>query len=134
MDYRYETKESARDFHKQRKAFLIYKNKVDFLPPNCSMSHFEYCKSKGIGKDEFNKLTRGYFFNGRLLFYKDNFIYDDLVIQDALKHINEIVNKLHIDNFNIYFGALPQEDFKPDFLYGIYKDGKIIEQFQQVIK
>lgn len=32
MDYRYETKDSSRDFHKQRKAFIILNNKLYFLP------------------------------------------------------------------------------------------------------
>ena len=32
MDYRYETKDEARDFHKQRKAFIILYGKLEFLP------------------------------------------------------------------------------------------------------
>lgn len=30
MDYRYETKDEARDFHKQRKAFIILNNVLEF--------------------------------------------------------------------------------------------------------
>ena len=29
MDYRYETKDETRDFHKQRIAFIIYDNKIE---------------------------------------------------------------------------------------------------------
>lgn len=126
MDYRYETKESARDFHKQRRAFLIYKNEVEFMPQNCCMSHYEYCQTKDMSKEIFNTITRGCFINGNILFYKDNFIYDDLVIKEALEHIEKIAKELNQSEFNIYFGALPQDDFKPDFLYGKYKNGKII--------
>ena len=32
MDYRYETKNEARDFHKQRRAFIILDNILEFLP------------------------------------------------------------------------------------------------------
>lgn len=32
MDYRYETKNEVRDFHKQRKAFLILNDELEFLP------------------------------------------------------------------------------------------------------
>lgn len=31
MDYRYETKNEAREFHKQRTAFIIYENKIEFI-------------------------------------------------------------------------------------------------------
>ncbi len=126
MDYRYETKESARDFHKQRRAFLIYKNKVEFMPKGCHMSHYEYSQIKGMSKEEFNKMTRGCLIGDNVLFYKDNFIYDDLVIKEALEHIDEIALELDRNEFNIYFGALPQDNFKPDFLYGKYKNGEVI--------
>ena len=126
MDYRYETKESARDFHKQRRAFLIYKNEVEFMPKDCHMSHYEYCQVKGMSKEEFNKMTRGCLIGDNVLFYKDNFIYDDLVIKEALEHIDEIALELNRSEFNIYFGALPQDNFKPDFLYGKYIGGKVI--------
>ena len=32
MDYRYETKNEVRDFYKQRKAFLILNDELEFLP------------------------------------------------------------------------------------------------------
>ena len=58
MDYRYETKDEARDFHKQRKAFVILNNELEFLPNGSSMSHFEYCQLKGISKELFNKIVK----------------------------------------------------------------------------
>ena len=57
MDYRYETKEEARDFHKQRKAFIILTDALEFLPEGSSMSHFEYCKSKGLVKQDMKLKT-----------------------------------------------------------------------------
>ena len=47
MDYRYETKNEARDFHKQRKSFIIINGEVHYIPEGSAMSHFEYCQTKG---------------------------------------------------------------------------------------
>jgi len=56
MDYRYETKNEARDFHKLRKAFIIRNNVLEFLPINSSSSHYEYCKSKVYQRKNLIKL------------------------------------------------------------------------------
>lgn len=125
MDYRYETKNDSRSFHKQRKAFIIYKNNVEYLPKNSELSHFEYCKSKGIDKDEFNTLIRGYFLNGNLVFYKDNFTYDEQLINESLKYLKEISKDLDQKQFNIYYGHLPKDNFKLDLFYGEYINGII---------
>lgn len=125
MDYRYETKNEARDFHKQRKAFIILNGMLEFLPEGSSMSHFEYCETKGLDKETFNKITRGYYLNGNVIFYKDNFIYDDKVIDEALKHLKDISEKISVSEFEIYFGQLPEENFALDFHYGKYVDGKV---------
>lgn len=125
MDYRYETKNEARDFHKQRKAFIILNKKIDFLPEGSGMSHFEYCQIKGIDKEEFNKITRGYYLDGKVVFYKDNFIYDNELINEALLYLDEISKKIIQTEFDIYFGQIPNENFALDYHYGRYKNGKI---------
>jgi len=127
MDYRYETNDNARDFHKSRMAFIIFDNCVEFLPHGSSMSHFEYCQTKNISKSEFNNIIRGYYLNDNLVFYKDNFIYDDALIIESLIHIKTIAKVLNKRKFNIYFGELPQENFKLDFFYGKFDNGKIIK-------
>ena len=127
MDYRYETKNEARDFHKQRRAFVIINRKLEFLPLGSQMSHFEFCQSKGIEKENFNKLTRGYFLNGNVVFYKDYFIYDEILIKEALDFVSQIAKELSLNEFNIYFGQLPEENFKLDYYYGKYSNGKIIK-------
>lgn len=126
MDFRYETKDEARDFHKQRKAFIIMNNELEFLPINSSMSHFEYCSSKGLTKEEFNKITRGYYLNGNIVFYKDNFIYDKKVIEEGLEFLDEISPKILVHEFAIYFGQIPEKNFALDFYYGRYINGKVI--------
>ena len=127
MDYRYETKDEARDFHKQRKAFIILNEKLDFLPEGSSMSHYEYCQTKGLSKEEFNKITRGYYLNGNVIFYKDNFIYDEEVISNALKVVDEISQTIGVHEFKIYFGQLPEKNFALDYYYGKYKNRTIIK-------
>ncbi len=126
MDFRYETKDEARDFHKQRKAFIILNGVLEFLPEGSAMSHFEYCQSKGIDKNIFNEITRGYYLNGNLIFYKDNFIYDDYLICEALRYVDEISSKLSLNEFEIYFGQLPEQNFALDYHYGKYYNGTII--------
>lgn len=118
----------ARDFHKQRKAFIILNNVLEFLPEGSTMSHFEYCASKGMDKEAFNKITRGFYINGAVVFYKDNFIYDDAVILEALEHIEEIRKKVNSNEFDIYFGELPDQGFVYDYHYGKYENGKIIRK------
>lgn len=126
MDYRYETKDEARSFHQQRKAFIIYNNEVEFLPEGSAMSHYEYCQTKGMEKEEFNKITRGFYLNGNLIFYKDNFIYDEGLIKEALAHLDEIAAKLDVKNFEMYFGVLPEQNFAYDNHYGKYENGKVV--------
>ena len=127
MDYRYETKDSTRDFHKQRKAFIILNNNVYFLPDGSYMSHFEYCKKIGLDKETFNSITRGYYLNDKLVFYKDNFTYDNNLIEESLNFIDEISDELKVDEFEIYFGHLPEENFKLDYYYGKYQRKKKIK-------
>ncbi len=127
MDYRYEAKEEARDFHKQRKAFIIIDGNLEFLSDGSSMSHFEYCETKGLSKEDFNKITRGYYLSGNVVFYKDNFIFDDEVIKNGLNAVGEISKKLNIDEFEIYFGELPEQGFALDYHYGKYVNGTIIK-------
>ena len=128
MDYRYETKDEARDFHKLRKAFIILNGVLEFLPEGSSMSHFEYCSTKGLSKEEFNKITRGYYLNKNTIFYKDNFIYDEKVIEEALRVVGEIAEKIQENEFDIYFGQLPDQNFALDYHYGKYIDGKVIKE------
>ena len=102
MDFRYETKKEARDFHKQRTAFIIINDKIIFIK-NSEMSHWEYCQSINISKEIFNQLTRGYYLNGDIVFYKDNFTYDDNVIEEGLKYLYKIKEECNFDKANIYF-------------------------------
>ena len=125
MDYKKKKKNEARDFHKQRKAFIILNGVLEFLPEGSAMSHYEYCQTKGMDKETFNTITRGFYLNGNTIFYKDNFIYDEELIKEALEHVNEIAEKVNEEKFEIYFGTLPDQGFAYDYHYGKYEKGKI---------
>ena len=59
-----------------------------------------------MSKEDFNKITRGYYLSGNVVFYKDNFTFDDEVIENSLNVVDEISKKINIDEFEIYFGQL----------------------------
>lgn len=130
MDYRYETKDEARDFHKQRRAFIILNGILEFLPEGSEMSHFEYCQSKGLDKNNFNKITRGYYLNGYVVFYKGNFIFDENLINEALKYLEEISLMVSANELEIYFGQLPEKNFALDYYYGKYCNGTILRKIE----
>lgn len=122
LDFRYVTKEESRDFHSRRRAFVIYNDELLFIEQGSSMFHWEFCSSKlNLTKDEFNKLTRGYYLDGILVFYKDHFIYDEDVIKEGLKYVSQIKKTLKIDEVKIYFGVVVGklgEEWPPDYYYG----------------
>lgn len=125
------TKDETREFHKCRKAFTILNDKLDFLPEGSAMSHYEYCQTKGLNKNNFNRITRGYYLNNNVVFYKDNFIFDENVISEALNHLDEISSKVLSSEFEIYFGKIPEENFALDFHYGKYYNGTILKRNEE---
>ena len=128
MDYRYETPDEARKFHKQRRAFIVINNKLEFLPKGSPMSHYEYCLSKNISKQVFNSLIRGYYLDGNLVFYKDSFVYDKELILESLNYLTQIAKTIEVEEFNVYFGIKINNGFHFDLYYGKYKNGEIIKE------
>ncbi len=124
MDYRYETKEEIMDFHKKRIAFIIINNELHFIK-NGGLSHWEYCANMNITKEEFNKLIRGYYINNNVVFYKDNFIYDEDVINTSLKYLSKIKKECNVIRMNIYFGCKVDTNllvWPYDYYYGIINE------------
>lgn len=66
--------------------------------------------------------------NGNVVFYKDNFIYDDNLISESLQFLNEISKELLIEKFDIYFGKIVDQNFAFDYHYGRYENGNIIKE------
>lgn len=87
------------------------------------MSHWKFCQkhSPEMTKDKFNEITRGYYLSGDLVFYKDNFYYNENVIKEALNYITKIKNKLKLKDVKINFGLIvgkPGENWPTDYYYG----------------
>ena len=93
-----------KNFHKSRVAFLIYNSKIMFLE-NSEMSHFEWAKTIGISKEDFNELTRGYCYKANIIFYKGDFSYDKKVENDALKYCLDILKHCNLKHAKIYVGV-----------------------------
>lgn len=83
MDYRYEIAKEGRDLHRRRNAFIVIDKKIYYLIAS-EKTHWEFCQETNISKEKFNQLTRGYYIDGNIVFYKGNFIYDQALICDAM--------------------------------------------------
>ena len=124
VDCRFDTKSGSRDFHSRRRAFIIYNDEVNFLEEGSSLSHWEFAQIKfpEITKEIFVELTRGYFMDNEVVFYKGNFCYDDGVIAEGLKHVGNIRHFVGSDEvIKIYFGTKvgkPGEIWEKDLYYG----------------
>ena len=130
MDYRYETKDEARVFHKRRTAFIVIEDKLYYIK-NSEQTHWEFCQKRGVSKEQFNKMTRGYYIDGNIVFYKGNFTYDEELIKDGLKYIMKIKEDCKLGKMKIYFGLrIPEKDepWEYNYYYGkITADNQIIK-------
>lgn len=130
MDYRYETKDEARVFHKRRTAFIVIVDKLYYIK-NSEQSHWEFCQKRGVSKEQFNKMTRGYYIDENIVFYKGNFTYDEELIKDGLKYIMKIKEDCKLGKMKIYFGLrIPEKDepWEYNYYYGkITADNQIIK-------
>jgi len=132
----FERNTSDRDFHQRRRAFLIVNNQIYFMKKGSTQSHWEYCQESfpDISKDEFNKIIRGFYLDGDVVFYKGNFTYDDEVIETSLKYLSKIKDELGAAKMEIYFGTIidtTKEIWPYDYHYGrIDENDEIIRILQ----
>ena len=97
----------TKNFHKSRVAFLIYNNKIMFLE-NSEMSHFEWAKSIGISKEDFNSLTRGYCYKANIIFYKGEFSYDyrnSIKIKLLINYCLDVLRHCKLTHAKVYVGV-----------------------------
>ena len=95
---------TEQEFHKSRIAFMLIENKIIYLE-NSSMSHLEWYLSLGYEKEEFKNIIRGYYKEGKIVFYKDDFTYDNEVIEIAKKINDEIKKYANDKNAEVYVGV-----------------------------
>lgn len=95
---------TEQEFHKSRVAFMIIENKIIYLE-NSFMSHIEWYLSLGYKKEEFDNVIRGYYRDGKIVFYKEDFIYDDEVIEVAKEISREIKKQVNDGKAEVYVGV-----------------------------
>lgn len=85
--------------------FMIFNNEVKYLNNN-SMDHREWFISLGGNIDDYPNLVRGFISNGKIVFYKNNFSYDEEVIKAAKIYAPSMKVVLG-DNLEVWCGVLP---------------------------
>lgn len=86
--------EAEQKFHQSRIAFMIIDNEIMYLYDS-GMSHLEWYLSLKLPEEKFDNVVRGYYKDGKVIFYKGDFMYDDEVIEYAKYYGNSIKETVH---------------------------------------
>lgn len=92
-------------FHISRVAFMIIEDKIIYLN-NSKLSHIEWYNSLNYDLDKFDAIVRGYYRDGKIVFYKGDFEYDEEVIENAKRYGNEIREYVENKNAEVYVGVI----------------------------
>lgn len=95
-------------FHNSRIAFMIIDNEILYLE-NSSMGHIEWYRSLGYDENNFENVVRGYYKDGKIIFYKGDFIYDSETIEWAKKVYKDIMKKVNNMNSEVWVGVEKKE-------------------------
>ena len=113
--YVFKENEKTIAFHKSRRMFCIYENKLFIAKPNLSYSHAVWFEKEGwISKEKddlMNSLVRGMIdTKGDIYFYIG---YDFEINQEAesifFSHLKELVKKLYLKHNSEIFGGLVKQ-------------------------
>lgn len=85
--------------------FMIFNNEVKYLNDS-KMDHREWFLSLGGKEEDYPNLIRGFISNGKIVFYKNNFSYDEEVIKTAKRYAPSMKIVLG-DNLEVWCGVLP---------------------------
>ena len=85
--------------------FMIFNNEVKYLS-NSNMDHKSWFISLGGKEEDYPNLIRGFINNGKIVFYKENFSYDEEVIRIAKRYAPSMKIVLG-DNLEVWCGVLP---------------------------
>lgn len=123
--------EKIKAFHRSRRMFCIYKDKLFIAKPNLPYSHAVWFSKEGWVEnkkdDPMNNAVRGIIKNGDIYFYVG---YDFDVSREAelifFKHLKELVDKLKLKPNAKIFGGMIKDTSKtewdPKKEYGEVKD------------
>jgi hypothetical protein len=102
----------ARNFHKQRRMFVIKNNQLIIAPENVDYSHAEWFRLLGwLNEDNaldlMNSLVRGYVDETGIYFYKGyTFFIDEDAKESFFRFVNELNNLLKFNSNLHVFGGL----------------------------
>jgi hypothetical protein len=114
--YGFEEDEKVKDFHRSRRMFCIYQNKLVIAKPNLSYSHATWFEKEGwISKEKdelMNDLVRGIINDkGDIYFYTG---YDFEINTDIEKiffsHLKELTKNLNLNPNSKIFGGLIKKE------------------------
>jgi UDP-N-acetylmuramate-alanine ligase len=97
-----------KEFHKSRIAFMIIQNQIMYLSDS-TMSHLEWFESLELPNENFNDIVRGYVKNGKIIYYKGDFEYDEDVLNVAKSTCNQIMEETGSYGFKVYAGVTKGE-------------------------
>lgn len=111
--------EKVKDFHRSRKMFCIYNNKLYIAKPNLPYSHAFWFESEWWMNDKnddlMNNITRWIIDSeGDIYFYVGyDFRINETIEKEFFKYLNELVTNLNINkNSNIYWWLIKAESGK----------------------
>jgi len=129
--YGFKEDEKTIAFHKSRRMFCIYENKLFIAEPNLPYSHAVWFEKEGwISRkkdDLMDSLVRGIIdSNGDIYFYiKYEFEINDEAESTFFSHLKELVEKLNLKSNSKIFGGLIKQDsgkWPPRKEYGKIED------------
>lgn len=116
MKYGASTDEKIRDFHRSRRMFCIYEDKLIIADSNLPYSHAEWFKEKGWISEKNDKLmdeiVRGIVdSNYDIYFYKGyDFHIDEETEKVFFSHLDELVKNLGLDLSSRVFGGMIKQE------------------------
>lgn len=110
--------EVEQKFHQSRVAFMIIDGEIMYLRDS-GMSHLEWYISLGFPVEKFDDIVRGYYKNGRVIFYKGDFLCDESVIEYAKYYGNYIREEVGDADALVFAGV---------------KKGKVGEAWDPIVK
>ena len=126
--YGIKTNERVKEYHRSRKMFCIYKDKIYIAPSLLPHSHADWFENQGWIKKEndekMQEIIRGIVdSNGNISFYIGyDFIINENVEEVFFSYLGELIKRLKLDeNAEVYGGWIKEKDV-PRKRYGKIKN------------
>ena len=85
--------------------FMILGREIKYLQ-NSEMDHREWYESLGLDPNNYDNIVRGFIVDGKIIFFKGMFNYDEEVIRVAKEFAPLMISNLNNPNLEVYCGIL----------------------------